>query len=183
MVEPTQSLKRSHPKSKGVQPIAKYCIITNNDNMITLRKMVENHNIYDLLQKKRGTQAKGVTSKHKDNKSIIPPQKSRASVRFGTYNVHVTRPEILLEVLTEAILHSAVDALAIQESWLKKDITENTVYDALRALNIKNRHVFVSHRNSKEKGGGQILLVRQSMSKVAKVNINNYIDKKDKWLL
>eukprot|EP00808_Paulinella_micropora_P005699 g56580.t1 len=34
-------------------------------------------------------------------------------------NVHVTRSEILLEVLTETIIriHSAVDVLAIQESW------------------------------------------------------------------
>eukprot|EP00808_Paulinella_micropora_P030116 g11341.t1 len=62
---------------------------------------------------------------HIDGKKIThPPKKDRLSVRFGTYNLHVTRPEILLEVLTETTLHSAVDVLAIQESWcLNRNLT------------------------------------------------------------
>eukprot|EP00808_Paulinella_micropora_P002264 g75453.t1 len=142
IADSTQSSTKSNAEGKGVKLIAKYCVTKSNDNRITLRKVVENFSIvYDLiLQKKKDRHAKSITTKQKvinteepckkgayehmngkENKITHPPKKDRASVRFGTYNVHVTRPEILLEVLTETILHSAVDVLAIQESCLSTE--------------------------------------------------------------
>eukprot|EP00808_Paulinella_micropora_P002052 g50494.t1 len=82
IADSTQSSTKSNSEVKRVKLITKYCAIKSNDNRIILRKVVEKHTVYDLiLQKKKGMQAKR-----------SPPNR---------------KPEILLEVLTETILHSA----------------------------------------------------------------------------
>eukprot|EP00808_Paulinella_micropora_P015660 g67015.t1 len=112
----------------------------------------------------------------KSGDSFIPPRKSKHTIRLGSYNVHLTRPEVRLEVLRETIFHSAIDILAIQESWLTQKDTCNSVFDALESLNIKNRYVFINNRSG-EKGGGQILIVHRKLGPVSRFAINSFIDK------
>eukprot|EP00808_Paulinella_micropora_P003723 g5344.t1 len=129
IADSTQSSK-SNSEGKGVKLIAKYCVIKSNDNRITLRKVVEKHTVYDLILQRKKRHAGAY--EHMDGKKNYAPsmaKKDRASMRFGTYNVHVTRPEILLEVLTETILHSASQHRALLSA--VNGINKETKYEVI----------------------------------------------------
>eukprot|EP00808_Paulinella_micropora_P024850 g34917.t1 len=148
-----------------------------------IRKFHKKRNVIRLAPKKNSRQH--ITpiqhsDKHKfhlkSGESFVPPRKNNHTIRFGSYNVHLARPEVRLEVLRETICHSAIDVLAIQESWLNEKNTCNSVLDAFESLHIKNRYVFINNRRG-EKGGGQVLIVHRKLGPVSRFAVNSFIDK------
>eukprot|EP00808_Paulinella_micropora_P000056 g9048.t1 len=94
IADSTQSSTKSNSEGKGVKFIAKYCVIKSNDNKITLRKVVEKHTVYDLiLQKKKGVQAKSITTKQK----VINTEEPCKVAKFNINNYIDKKDKWLLE--------------------------------------------------------------------------------------